>query len=89
MWYSDPTHKFNNIQKKAKNYERDLVYLDLSINKRSIEGIILNNESIFLPSLKKVIHLKNTKEIKEKVLLRYYINFQNFKWKDKIIFEVQ
>jgi len=38
--------------------------------------------------LKKIIKLKNSKEIKENVILRYYINPQNFKWKDKIIFEI-
>jgi len=82
-------YRFNNQQKLAKGYERDLVYLDLYKNKKSIEGIILNNETIFISLLKKVIKLKNNLEVKQKVSLRYYINPQNFNWKDKIIFELE
>ena len=81
-------HRFNQQQKLAKTYERDLVYLDLYKNKREVEGIIIDSESCFIPLLKKVIKIKNDKFIKEKVSLRYYINPHNFKWKDKIIFEV-
>ena len=81
-------HRFNQQQKSAKTYERDLVYLDLYKNKREVEGIVIDSESCFIPLLKKVIKLENNKKVKEKVLLRYYINPQNFKWKDKIIFEI-
>jgi len=82
-------HRFNMQHKLAKAYERDLVYLELYINKRSIEGIIIDSNSCFIPLLKKVIKLKNNKEIKEIISLRYYLNPQNFKWKDKIIFELE
>ena len=81
-------HRFNQQQRLAKTYERDLVYLDLYKNKRNIEGIVIDSNSCFIPLLKKVMKLQNNKEVKEKVLLRYYINPQSFKWKDKIIFEV-
>jgi len=81
-------HRFNQQQKAAKTYERDLVYLDLYKNKRNIDGIIIDSTSCFIPLLKKIIKLENNKKVKEKVLLRYYINPQNFKWKDKIIFEL-
>ena len=81
-------HRFNQQQRLAKGYERDLVYLDLYQNKRNVEGLIMDGETIFIPLLKKVINLKNSLDIKVNVMLRYYINPQSFKWKDKIIFEI-
>ena len=81
-------HRFNQQQRLAKGYERDLVYFDLYKNKREVEGIVIDGQTIFIPLLKKVINLKNSLDIKVNVMLRYYINPQSFKWKDKIIFEI-
>lgn len=80
--------RFNSIQKLAKTYERDLIYIDLYKNKRVVQGIVLNSEEIFVPLLKKIIYLKNNFEYKTKVNLSYYMNPQNLRWKDKIIFQI-
>jgi len=79
--------RFNDQQKAAKAYERELVFLDLYYNKeRVLDGIVLNSESIFITALKKVIAYKNTLEAKTAVKLQYYTNKQKSKWKERIIF---
>ena len=80
--------RFNSIQKLAKNYERDLLYIDLYTNKRTIESIVLNSERVFIPLLKKIIKLSNTFNVNEKVNLIYYMNPQQMRWKDKIVFQM-
>ena len=57
-------------------------------HENSEHDIIMDGETIFIPLLKKVINLKNSLDIKVNVMLRYYVNPQSFKWKDKIIFEI-
>ena len=78
--------RFNIQQKDAKEYERELLYIDLYQNKKVLDGVVLDGEKIFIPYLKKIIKLNNVLEISKKVQLKYYINPNSFKWKDKIIF---
>jgi exoribonuclease R len=80
--------RFNAIQKLAKSYERDIIYIDLYKNKKELNGIVLNSEQIFVPILKKIVKLKNEYEKKSDVKLIYYMNPQNLKWKEKIIFKL-
>lgn len=80
--------RFNAIQKLSKNYERDLIYIDLYKNKKVLNGIVLNSEKIFVVELKKIINLKNTLEKGNCVNLSYYMNPQGIKWKEKILFQL-
>jgi exoribonuclease R len=80
--------RFNIQQKRAKNYERDLIYIDLYENKRVLDGVVLDNETIFVPYLKKIIKYKNEYKNSESVKLKYYMNPQGIRWKDKILFEI-
>ena len=81
--------RFNNIQKAAKTFDRDLLFLDLYYKTRVLEGIVLDRENVFIPCLKKVIIYLNTYEAKTKVSIKYYTNPQSNKWKEKIIFQVE
>jgi exoribonuclease R len=80
--------RFNSIQKLAKNYERELIYINLYNNKQVLEGTILNSEKVFIHKIKKIITLKNTYEKGIKVNLSYYMNPQGVKWKERILFQV-
>ena len=85
----DCLERFNAIQKAAKTFERELIFLDLYYKQRVLEGIVLDGENIFIPCLKKVISYLNTYEAKTKVSIKYYTNPQSNKWKEKIIFQVE
>ena len=80
--------RFNTIQKLSKNYERDLIYIDLYKNKKILSGIVLNSEKIFVVELKKIVSLKNSFEKEASVNLSYYMNPQGIKWKEKILFQL-
>jgi len=81
--------RFNSQQKASKMYERELVFLELYFTKhRVLDGIVLNNEKIFISSLKKVISYPNNLEIKKKVSLKYYCDSQQRRWKDRIVFQL-
>jgi len=80
--------RFNIQQKKAKEYERNLLYIELFQNKRVLDGVVLDNKNIFVNYLKKVVKYENSLEVGKKVSLDYYINPQNVKWKDKILFQI-
>ena len=82
----DCLERFNNIQKAAKTYERELVFLDLYYKQRVLEGIILDEKHVFIPCLKKVIPYTNSISPKTNVCIKYYTNPQSNKWKEKIIF---
>ena len=80
--------RFNDQQKAAKAYERELIFLDLYYNKeRVLDGIVLNSQKIFIPLLKKVINYENILEPKTVVKLQYYTNKQKTKWKERIVFK--
>lgn len=78
--------RFNNQQKKAKQFERDLLIMDLLENKRILDGIVLDKYFIYVQYLKKIIKCENLFQPNQVVKLEYYLNPQNIKWKDKIIF---
>jgi len=80
--------RFNIQQKKAKEFERNLLYIELFQNKRVLNAIILDDKTIFVTYLKKIVKYENSLEVSKKVSLDYYINPQNVKWKDKIVFIV-
>jgi len=80
--------RFNSSQKLAKQFERDLIYIELYKNKKVLEGTILNSEKIFIIDLKKIIILKNTFEKGVSVKVSYYMNPQGVKWKERIIFQI-
>ena len=81
--------RFNNQQKAAKRYEQELLFMDLYYNKeRILDGIVLNEEKVFIPVLKKIINCNNTLEGKTKIKLMYYTDKQKIGWKDKIIFKI-
>jgi hypothetical protein len=80
--------RFNTIQKLAKNYERDLIYIELYKNKRILEGIVINSDKVFVPILKKIINLKNIYDTNSCIQLTYYINPQSIKWKEKVLFQI-
>ena len=82
----DVLERFNIQQKKAKDFTRELIYIDLYTNKRVLDGIVLDGEKIFIPYLKKIIKYNNLFEIGAKIQLKYYINPQEIRWKNKIIF---
>jgi len=82
--------RFNNQQKASKKYEQELLFIDLYYNKKAfLDGIILNEEKIFIPVLKKIIHCDNILEPKSNVKLLYYTDKQKVGWKDKIIFQIK
>uniref|UniRef100_A0A6C0D7G7 RNB domain-containing protein n=1 Tax=viral metagenome TaxID=1070528 RepID=A0A6C0D7G7_9ZZZZ len=82
--------RFNNQQKAAKKYEQELLFIDLYYNKKAfLDGIILNEEKIFIPVLKKIIQCENILEPKSNVKLLYYTDKQKVGWKDKIIFQIK
>lgn len=78
--------RFNIQQKRAKNYERDLVYIDLYENKRILDAIVLDNKTMFVSHLKKIIKFKNDLKKGDAVKLNYYLNPQGVRWKEKIVF---
>jgi len=81
--------RFNNQQKAAKSFERELMFIDLDFNKKDfLDGIVLNEEKIFIPVLKKTIYYENNLEPKSNVKLLYYTDKQKIYWKDKIIFNI-
>jgi exoribonuclease R len=80
--------RFNIQQKKAKEFERELIYIDLYENKKILDGIILDGEKIFISYLKKIIKYNNLLEVGKKVQLQYYINTQGIRWKDRIVYEI-
>jgi exoribonuclease R len=80
--------RFNIQQKEAKKFERELLYIDLYQNKKILDGIILDGEKIFVPYLKKIIKYNNVFEIGKKITLNYYMNPQGFRWKDKIVYQL-
>jgi exosome complex exonuclease DIS3/RRP44 len=80
--------RFNTIQKLAKNYERDLIYIDLYKNKKILEGIVINSDKVFVPILKKIINLKNIYDKNSSIQLTYYMNPQGIKWKEKVLFQI-
>ena len=79
--------RFNSCQKLAKQFERDLIYIDLYKNKRVIQGVVLNSENVFIVDLKKIIKLNNTFEKGSNIELVYYMNPQGVKWKERIVFK--
>ena len=81
--------RFNSQQKAAKTFTRDLIFLDLYYTTRSLEGIVLDDQNVFIPYLKKVIHHLNKLVPKTPVSIKYYTNPQSVKWKEKIIFQVE
>lgn len=82
----DVLERFNIQQKKAKEFTRELIYIDLYHNKRTLEGIVLDGEKIFIPYLKKIIKYNNLFTVCTKIQLKYYMNPQEIRWKNKIIF---
>jgi len=82
----DVLERFNIQQKKAKDFARELIYIDLYHNKRTLEGIVLDGEKIFIPYLKKIIKYNNLFTVGTKIQLKYYMNPQEIRWKNKIIF---
>ena len=82
--------RFNAIQKAAKTFERELLFLDLYYgSKHTLEGIVLDGENIFIPCLKKVIPHLNILPPKTAVSIKYYTNPQGGNWKEKILFQVE
>ena len=81
--------RFNIQQKKAKEFERELIYINLYENKRILDGIVLDGEKIFIPYLKKIIKYNNLLEVGKKVQLNYYMNPQGVRWKDRIVYELE
>jgi exoribonuclease R len=81
--------RFNIQQKKAKEFERELIYIDLYENKKLLDGIILDGEKIFIPFLKKIIKYNNLLEVGKKVQLQYYMNPQGIRWKDRIVYQIK
>ena len=80
--------RFNIQQKKAKEFERELIYINLYENKRILDGIVLDGEKIFIPYLKKIIKYNNLLEVGKKVQLNYYMNPEGVRWKDRIVYEL-
>ena len=85
----DNIERFNIQQKKAKEFERELIYIDLYENKRILEGIVLDGEKIFISYLKKIIKYNNLLEVGKKVQLQYYMNPQGVRWKDRIVYQIK
>jgi hypothetical protein len=81
--------RFNTIQRAAKTFERDLIFLDLFYRQRTLNGIVLDDQHVFIPYLKKVIPHLNILAPKTAVSIKYYTNSQSVRWKEKILFQVE
>ena len=81
--------RFNSQQKAAKTFIRDLLFLDLYYTKRTLDGIVLDDQHVFIPYLKKIVYHLNLLAPKTPISIKYYTNPQSVKWKEKIIFQVE
>lgn len=86
--YTIYAYRLNTLQKSAKQYERDLFFLEQIFQNKTkeIEGIVVG-EKIFVPEWKRFIKAKVTKAEGEKVKLRFYARMGERRWKDKLVFE--
>lgn len=81
--------RFNILQKRATQFERDLLFLDLYFNnKHIVDAIVLSDTYIYIPILKKLLDYKNSFEKHQTIQLKYYCDPQKILWKEKIIFKL-
>ena len=88
VWWEIYAFRLNTLQKAAKQYERDLFFLEqLFQNKtKEIEGIVVG-EKIYIPEWKRFVRANVKKAEGEKVVLRFYARMGERRWKDRIVFE--
>jgi len=90
----------NFLGKNAKSFERDMFFLQaLSENPDpSVTGTVVEVKSekllIWIPAWNRLISVKRDADLDEeihisqKVRLSYYVQYQNARWKDKIVFNL-
>ena len=88
--------ELNRRQKQAKAFQRDLFFMKhLKGSSQAVEGIVTDvceKTKIWVPAWKRRITSKSTKSKKfqrgEKVLITWYENREQPRWKDRIVFDV-
>ena len=86
----------NTLGKNAKSFERDMFFLEaLSEDDSYVTGTVVEIKTkklqIWVPAWNRLVNVKNSDEpveIGDKVSLDYYVQYQNARWKDRIVFSV-
>ena len=93
----------NTLGRNAKSFERDIFFLQALTKKGSVEARVLEIQEtkqalqLWVPSWNRVIRvklpIKDTRDpftisIGQILTLTYYVQYQNARWKDKIIFNL-
>lgn len=81
----------NNRSTISKKYERDMFFLEqiMSSEKRSIEGIVLTDNRIWVPRWKRIITCKNDCEPSTYGKLLYSVDMNQSTWKRRMVFRFE
>lgn len=81
----------NLLQKQAKQYERDLLFIQtlLGTDSRQVDGIVLNDHRIWVPKWKRIITCKNSFSSGKKGLLKYSLDMNQPTWKKRMVFRFE
>lgn len=81
----------NNRATISKKYERDMFFLEqvMSSDKRSVKGIVLTNNRIWVPKWKRIITCKNEFEPGTYGTLAYSVDMNQSTWKRRMVFRFE
>jgi hypothetical protein len=79
----------NVLQTQGKKYERENFFLDhiLDSDKRSVDGIVLTDHRVWVPSWKRMITCKNEVDPGTQGTLLYSLNMNQSTWKRRMVFK--
>lgn len=92
--YSIPEYKIddvNQLNQQAKKYERDSFFLKqvLGTDCRYVEGIVLSDHRIWVPSWKKIITCNNSSKPGKVGQLKYSLDMNQPNWKRRMVFKFE
>jgi exoribonuclease R len=81
----------NFLQKQAKRYERDLLFIQklLNTHSRQIQGIVLNDHRVWVPEWKRIVTCKNNCNPGKKGVLKYSLDMEQATWKKRMVFRFE
>ena len=83
--------ELNELQQQSKKYERDSFFLSqiLGTDCRHVEGIVLSDHRVWVPTWKKIITCKNTSEPGKSGTLKYSLDMNQINWKRRMVFKFE
>lgn len=83
--------ELNELQQQAKKFERDSFFLTqiLKTNCRSVEGVVLSDHRIWIPSWKRMITCKNSYSPGTTGIVKYSLDMNQPTWKRRMVFKFE